>query len=128
MSIFAQNLSTLMEERGLSQSELARRLETSQSTVNRWINGTNPRKKQLRELAEVLSVRMEWLESGKGEKEAVPGIFALITDNSHPDDLLTIVKTLHAEILSAIENDRAPEGRALHLIRRVESALSTDPK
>ncbi len=58
-----------MAELGLNQSELARRLKIGQSSVNRWLEGTNPQPRMMQGLAEALSVRMEWLQSGIGEKD-----------------------------------------------------------
>lgn len=47
-----------------SQSELARRMETRQSTVKGWLEGSIPRARTLRELAKVLGVSDTWLLTG----------------------------------------------------------------
>lgn len=58
-----------MDDLGVSQSDLARSMDTAQSTVHRWLNGSMPRGKTLRELCETLRTHKEWLLEGTGPME-----------------------------------------------------------
>lgn len=49
---------------------LAKALNVSYSTVQRWFANSMPRGNMLSSLAAVLRVRYEWLESGIGERDA----------------------------------------------------------
>ena len=57
-------------QKGLTQSEVARRLGTAVLTVNRWEMGhTEPNAKNLHALAVLLDVRPAWLFDGSGPME-----------------------------------------------------------
>lgn len=72
MEKFSDRLAAAMKARGLNQSELARAVRTSQSAVNRWLNGALPRLRILWEVAAVLNVNREWLLEGNGRMERDP--------------------------------------------------------
>lgn len=65
---FKDRLSERMEELHLNQSDLARDMGIGQSTVNRWREGTKPQPRMMVALAAALSVRVDWLANGIGEK------------------------------------------------------------
>lgn len=56
-----------MDTAGMSQSELARRLETPPSTLQRWFNGSMPRRLTLTAAAKILGTTEEWLKTGIGK-------------------------------------------------------------
>jgi SOS-response transcriptional repressor LexA len=58
-----------MSELNISQTDLSRLLHVGQSTVSRWLNGAVPQPRSAIPLAAALSVRMNWLLHGKGEKD-----------------------------------------------------------
>lgn len=58
-----------LKSRGIrSQAELARRAHLRPTTLTNWKSGqtATPRRNDLLAVAEVLGVRLEWLESGEG--------------------------------------------------------------
>src|SRR5215813_5996764 len=58
-------LKAAREATTMTQSEVARRLECSRSSVSQWEDGTNePHAQRLRELARLYSVTHEWLAHG----------------------------------------------------------------
>lgn len=53
---------------GLTQSELAAKLDVSQPAVNQWVNGTKqPKLSTIRQLAELLKCSEQWLLAGTGQ-------------------------------------------------------------
>jgi len=66
---FSDRLKTLMAERQLTMSELARLLHTQASTLSRWFNGSIPQRNTLKALCEVLKVNELWLAKGRGPRD-----------------------------------------------------------
>jgi transcriptional regulator with XRE-family HTH domain len=65
--LFTERLRTAVRRAGLTQSDLADRLEISQSTVSDWFNvGAMPGGEILLLLPEVLDVNGHWLLTGEG--------------------------------------------------------------
>ncbi len=61
-SVFAERLKKLLDERNISQAELARRFETTTTTVFRWTKGNSkPHKEVVKSIAIFLGVRFEYL-------------------------------------------------------------------
>jgi transcriptional regulator with XRE-family HTH domain len=61
-------LKTARLRAGLSQAELAKRVGVSSAAVGQWeTDDTNPSNANMRTVADVLSVSVEWLASGRGE-------------------------------------------------------------
>ncbi len=62
----------IKEARGtMTQAEIARRLDMTRAAVSQWENGhTEPTSENLRELAQILNVKYEWLAGGQGDKYA----------------------------------------------------------
>jgi transcriptional regulator with XRE-family HTH domain len=61
---FGEKLRAAMERQGVSQSELARRLEIRSQAVNQWLSGdTTPSGKRLQEIAGALGIRLAELLS-----------------------------------------------------------------
>lgn len=68
MSTAKERLLLTMEEAGVSQAELSRRLDVSQQTVNSFINGSSDLWKMMIPAARALGVRAEWLQYGVGPR------------------------------------------------------------
>ncbi len=54
-------LSKIIKEKQITQSELAKKLNVSQSAVSQWNSGCTPKYEQLPKLAEVLNCSIEEL-------------------------------------------------------------------
>lgn len=70
---FARRLKDTLEDLGMSQSELARRIIASRFTVSRWVNAASaPCSDDLYKICEVLGVSADWLLglSDRKEREA----------------------------------------------------------
>lgn len=66
---FARRLDRRMRALRVTQSALARVLETKQSTVKNWLEGHIPRPDVLDQLVEALSTSRDWLLYGEGSEE-----------------------------------------------------------
>ena len=67
---FRRRLREAVSMRGLSQAELARRLEVRRATVGEWLNhGRLPSGATMLELPVLLEVRADWLLLGNGSRE-----------------------------------------------------------
>lgn len=67
---FSSRLRSALEASGLSQQALARRISTSQGTIQGWLNGSMPRKRIQSELATALNVNAHWLITGEGSLQS----------------------------------------------------------
>ena len=65
----AVRLRQLMDERSVTQAELARVVGLSQMTVSRWLAGTKPNKQHIKRVAIHCDVEESWLLTGQGRKE-----------------------------------------------------------
>ena len=78
MSIFSANLRHYMEERGMSQHQLAEAADLEDATVSRYLNGTRePKISTVLELCDALSVTPNDL-TGYGESYMIEGALAAI--------------------------------------------------
>ena len=78
MSIFSANLRHYMEERGMSQHQLAEAAGLKDTTVSRYLNGTRePKISTVLELCDVLSVTPNDL-TGYGESYMIEGALAAV--------------------------------------------------
>lgn len=67
-SNFSVRLEKSMRAAGnLSQHALAQKLNTTQSTVRGWLNGSTPRERIFADLANALNVNAHWLRTGDGD-------------------------------------------------------------
>ena len=67
---FSHRLKEMMEERGLTQMQLATMTGVAQSRVSQWRNAdAMPQPRVARSLADALGVMHEWLVNGTGPKE-----------------------------------------------------------
>ena len=68
---FVTRLQALMSEKGINETELARRVDISQSSVNDWLNPKKlavPFSDVLARLAQVLDVSTDWLLLNRGSR------------------------------------------------------------
>ena len=71
-TIFSQKINSLLNERGLSQEQLAKEIGVSRQTVNYYVNGKSlPTSDVLIKIAEFFSVTVESLFATQTEKEEV---------------------------------------------------------
>lgn len=96
-----------MEERRLSQVEVAERTGKSTASVRAWQAGSNPYDRSIHKLAEVLGVEVDWLETGR-EPKWRPEISLL--------DRLTAVEE---------EVRKRPSADEVDLLRRALGSLTT---
>ena len=61
---FGGRIASLLEKKGMTQSDLARRIGKSPQTVQKWVNGGGVRGKNLEEVAKVLGTTEAYLLAG----------------------------------------------------------------
>jgi len=64
----ADRLKAMLEEKGFSQGELARRVGCTQGTIYKLVSGHAKSSKRIVEIAQALNVRAEWLLTGLGQQ------------------------------------------------------------
>lgn len=69
---FPDRLRKAMQDNGLSQSAVAKRLGLSSSTVSRWLEGSVPRARALRDLSALLDVCPSYLAGDLQETQEYP--------------------------------------------------------
>ena len=73
--MFAENLRTVMMNKGMSQQELAARIGKGKSSVSQYLSGKNIPKKDVQErIAEVLECSLEVLNHGQVELGEVKNV------------------------------------------------------
>jgi transcriptional regulator with XRE-family HTH domain len=69
----AENLKKIMEQRGISQSSLAKSLGISRASVNAWAKGSaTPSLDNLKRIGELLGIAVDEIISGKTESYVYP--------------------------------------------------------
>lgn len=72
---FAKNLKKAMDERNMSQAELAKQIDKGKSSISQYLSGKNIPKDQVKKkVAEVLDCTIEYLDSGDPGKDIGSGI------------------------------------------------------
>ena len=70
MSVFSDNLKSALKKSGLTQKQLADRLNITEVTISRYVNGTRvPRGTLLSGIANVLNVSVDSLLNGEEQEE-----------------------------------------------------------
>ena len=69
---FAQILKKIMDERQVTNYELAKKLDIHPTTVANWLDGAMPRKKMMGRLADYFNVSIEYLLGTENEKSPTP--------------------------------------------------------
>lgn len=83
MNKFGQALGQVLIERGMTQSELARRLGITSSSVNLWVRGhTLPSRENLRRIEEELKVDSLWQLVYVTDEPAQPTVESLLRADS----------------------------------------------
>ena len=70
MTTLSERLTSLMNEKGISQAELARLIGIKQPSVFKILNGETRNPKKILEIATALGVNAHWLKTGEGERDA----------------------------------------------------------
>ncbi|MEZ4416215.1 MAG: helix-turn-helix transcriptional regulator [Gemmatimonadota bacterium] len=73
---FRDRLRLAMSIRGVTQTELGKRIGVRQATVSQWLSRTNPsepKADQLLRLPEALGINGHWLLTGRGSMDDTPG-------------------------------------------------------
>lgn len=66
--MISKRLQDVMQEKGWSQSELAKKINTNRVQVNRWLHAKAiPTENSIRRIATAAGCRLDWLLTGKGE-------------------------------------------------------------
>lgn len=64
----SEKIKELLKKKGISQTELAKRIGVSRAAVSEWIRGkSKPSESTLKLIAKEFNVNEEWLKTGKGE-------------------------------------------------------------
>lgn len=66
--MLARNLKRLIEEKGISYNELARRSGVPKTNLLNWSEGANPQVDQLLKVADVLEVSLDFLVASRKEE------------------------------------------------------------
>ncbi|EDY2188878.1 helix-turn-helix domain-containing protein [Salmonella enterica subsp. enterica] len=106
--IFVKRLQQVLQELGISQSELGRRLGVKPQSVQGWLRGVTPRMDKLEKLAEISDHPVHWFfmsDSGNDEYQSV----------KYQSDELTEQQIKLLDLL-----DDLPESDAEQIIRDME--------
>lgn len=66
--MLARNLKRLIEEKGISYNELARRSGVPKTNLLNWSEGANPQVDQLLKVADILEVSLDFLVASRKEE------------------------------------------------------------
>lgn len=71
MPTFGERVRLLLQERGISQAELARRVGTKQQTISYLVkgNGAAQTSRYSAKIADILGVNPLWLQTGEGSQQ-----------------------------------------------------------
>lgn len=112
-STLAERLVAARERAGISQAEVARRVDSSPQTIQQLESGSNQSSRRLVHIAVALHVRPEWLELGLGEMTGGAG--------GHDTRMLADVMS---GVLTALKDTDLPPDRlaeiVVYMLRRVE--------
>lgn len=105
-NIFDRRLRGLLSASGVERGELARHLDVSVPTVNRWLNGiSTPNAYQLREIAHYFGMPYDWfLEAKGGIPNADDLAVKLGLSPETVEALLELAGSESAEVLTAVDN------------------------
>jgi len=107
---FSQILKKLMDERGLTNYQLAKELDIHPTTVANWLDNREPRKKTLLLLSNYFGVSVEYLLGVQKEKPATFSDDELKEINSifnelSPDNRSKLLELAHLYITSQHSNE-----------------------
>ena len=105
-NIFDRRLRGLLSASGVERGELARHLDVSVPTVNRWLNGiSTPNAYQLREIAHYFGMPYDWfLEAEGGIPNADDLAVKLGLSPETVEALLELAGSESEEVLTAVDD------------------------
>jgi len=126
-----QRIIAAMQHAGLKKAWLAERVGVSWTTVNAWANGSAITAENLRRVADVCGVSMEWLQTGRHITHAIAANDALREFLETPDGRQATVEE-RAELASFVPQGEASVsfyGALLLLIRSgLKRSLEEEPE
>lgn len=110
---FAKNLNKAMDERNMSQAELAKQIDKGKSSISQYLSGKNiPKDNVKQKIAEVLDCTIEYLDSGDPGKDIGSGIH-----NISVAEAARRLGKSQQYIRVGLQNQRLPFGTAV-LVKR----------
>lgn len=105
-NIFDRRLKAILSASGVERGELARHLDVSVPTVNRWLNGiSTPNAYQLREIAHYFGMPYDWfLEADGGVPNADDLAVKLGLSPETVEALLELAGSESEEVLTAVDD------------------------
>ncbi|KAA8747146.1 helix-turn-helix domain-containing protein [Paenibacillus sp. UASWS1643] len=115
MKSFGERLSYLRNKKGLSQDELAKIFKIGKSTLGMYeTNKREPKHEMTARIAEYFDVSMDWLTTGKNEKELKESSYAL------PEEvILNVIREAEAEFKVDLRDDPVVESAVRDLIKNL---------
>ena len=104
-NIFDRRLRGLLSASGVERGELARHLDVSVPTVNRWLNGiSTPNAYQLREIAHYFGMPYDWFLEDGGVPNADDLAVKLGLSPETVEALLELAGSESEEVLTAVDD------------------------
>ncbi|MBR3803908.1 MAG: helix-turn-helix transcriptional regulator [Clostridia bacterium] len=95
---FSSIFRSLLSEQGFTQQSIANKLNTTQQTVSRWINGQNePDLKMLNSLADIFNCSVDYLLGREDDFGVIAGNSNLAL-TSNESEMLSYFKLLSADL------------------------------
>ncbi|WP_081032322.1 helix-turn-helix domain-containing protein [Flavonifractor plautii] len=88
----AQNLKKLMDNRGLSNSRLAREIHVHTSTISNWLEGKEVKAENLTALCEYFGCSLDYLAGTTTEKAPTQEGERDFAQNHHEEDMLLLAR------------------------------------
>jgi HTH-type transcriptional regulator, cell division transcriptional repressor len=116
--LLGERIAQAREAAGLNSSELSRELGVSRAAVAQWeIGKTEPKARNLRKIASVVGVTLEWLGQGLGTAAGAVSSGSIISEGALVD--LKAVDQNHAKMLKM-----AMDGKKAEIWRLTSDALA----
>ncbi|WP_243136983.1 helix-turn-helix domain-containing protein [Alkaliphilus serpentinus] len=110
---FAKNLKKAMDERNMTQSELAKRIDKGKSSISQYLSGKNiPKDDVKQKIADALDCTVEYLDSEVHEKDTGSGI-----RNISVAEAARRLGKSQQYIRAGLQNQRLPFGTAVFVKR-----------
>ena len=105
-NIFDRRLRGLLSASGVERGELARHLDVSVPTVNRWLNGiSTPNAYQLREIAHYFGMPYDWFLEAEGGIPNADGLAVKLGLSPETvEALLELAGSESEEVLTAVDD------------------------
>ncbi|WFD09951.1 helix-turn-helix domain-containing protein [Tepidibacter hydrothermalis] len=110
---FAKNLKKAMDERNMTQSELAKQIDKGKSSISQYLSGKNVPKDDVKQkIADALDCTIEYLDSEVTEKDTGSGI-----RNISVAEAARRLGKSQQYIRVGLQNQRLPFGTAVYVKR-----------